>query len=76
MWQEAKRGQPRNGGDAGRMPESAGPGQLMALALTLMAMTQRPVRPAFARQADAANVLTMVAGFALMGIQITGAFVA
>lgn len=48
----------------------------MALALTLMAMTQRPVRPAFARQADAANVLTMVAGFALMGIQITGAFVA
>ena len=33
-------------------------------------------RPAFARQAYAANVLMMVAGFALMGLQITGYFVA
>lgn len=45
MWQDAKRGQPGKGGDAGRMPELAGLGQSMALAMTLMAMTQRPVRP-------------------------------
>jgi hypothetical protein len=51
-------------------------GQLMALALILMAMTQWRARPAFARQAYAANVLMMVAGFALMGFQITGFFVA
>lgn len=51
-------------------------GQLMALALILMAMTQWRARPAFARQAYAANVLMMVAGFALMGLQITGYFVA
>jgi hypothetical protein len=51
-------------------------GQLMALALILLAMTQWRARPAFARQAYAANVLMMVAGFALMGFQITGFFVA
>jgi hypothetical protein len=51
-------------------------GQLMALALILLAMRQWRARPAFARQAYAANVLMMVAGFALMGIQITGYFVA
>jgi HupE / UreJ protein len=51
-------------------------GQLMALALILLVMTQWRARPAFARQAYAANVLMMVAGFALMGLQITGYFVA
>jgi hypothetical protein len=51
-------------------------GQLMALALILMAMTQWRARPAFARQAYAANVLMMAAGFALMGLQITGYLVA
>jgi hypothetical protein len=51
-------------------------GQLMALALILLAMRQWRARPAFARQAYAANVLMMVAGFALIGLQITGYFVA
>lgn len=51
-------------------------GQLMALALILLAMRQWRARPACARQAYAANVLMMVAGFALMGLQITGYFVA
>ncbi|MFM7446027.1 MAG: HupE/UreJ family protein [Tabrizicola sp.] len=51
-------------------------GQLMALALILLAMRQWRARPAFARQAYAANVLMMMAGFALMGLQITGYFVA
>ena len=51
-------------------------GQLMALALILLAMRQWRARPAFVRQAYAANVLMMVAGFALMGLQITGYFVA
>ncbi|PKP67575.1 MAG: hypothetical protein CVT86_01225 [Alphaproteobacteria bacterium HGW-Alphaproteobacteria-8] len=51
-------------------------GQLIALALILLAMAQWRARPAFARQAYAANVLMMVAGFALMGLQITGYFVA
>ena len=51
-------------------------GQLMALALILLAMTQWRARPAFARQAYATNVLMMVAGFALMGLQIAGYFVA
>lgn len=50
-------------------------GQLMALALILMVMVQWRARPAFARQAYVANVLMMVAGFALMGLQITGFFV-
>ncbi len=48
----------------------------MALALILTAMTQWRARPAFARQAYAANVLMLVAGFAMMGLQITGYFVA
>ena len=51
-------------------------GQLMALGLILTAMMHWRARPAFARQAYAANVLMMVAGFALMGLQITGYFVA
>ncbi len=51
-------------------------GQMMALALILLVMTHWRGRPAFARQAYAANVLMMVAGFALMGLQITGYFVA
>lgn len=51
-------------------------GQLMALALILLAMTQWRARPAFARQAYAANVVMMGTGFALMGFQITGYFVA
>ncbi|MBA4324101.1 MAG: hypothetical protein C0426_03305 [Rhodobacter sp.] len=51
-------------------------GQLLALALILLAMNQWRTRPAFARQAYTANVLMMVAGFALMGFQITGYFVA
>lgn len=51
-------------------------GQLIALALILTAMTHWTPRPAFARQAYAATVLMMVADFALMGLQITGYFVA
>jgi hypothetical protein len=51
-------------------------GQLMVLALILTVMTHWRARPAFVRQAYAANVLMMVAGFALMGLQITGYFVA
>jgi hypothetical protein len=51
-------------------------GQLIALALILLAMSHWRAQPAFARQAYAANVLMMVAGFALMGLQITGYFVA
>lgn len=50
-------------------------GQLLALALILLVMAQWRARPAFARQAYAANVLMMVAGFALMGLQVTGYFV-
>ena len=51
-------------------------GQLMALALILLAKTQWRTRSAFARQAYAANVLMTAAGLALMGVQITGCFVA
>lgn len=47
-------------------------GQLLALALILMVMTHWRARPDFARQAYRANVGMMVAGFALMGMQITG----
>jgi hypothetical protein len=47
-------------------------GQLMALALLLVVMTRWRATPSFARQAYAANVLMMTAGFALMGIQIAG----
>ena len=51
-------------------------GQLMALALLLVFMTRWRATPSFARQAYAANVLMMTAGFALMGIQIAGYVVA
>lgn len=47
-------------------------GQLLALGLILVAMTRWRATPAFGRQAYAANVLMMTAGFALMGIQIAG----
>jgi hypothetical protein len=47
-------------------------GQLMALALLLVFMNRWRATPSFARQAYAANVLMMTAGFALMGIQIAG----
>ena len=51
-------------------------GQLLALAAILLVMTYWRAMPSFARQAYAANVLMMSAGFALMGLQITGYFVA
>ncbi len=51
-------------------------GQLLALAAILVIMTRWRETPSFARQAYAANVLMMTAGFALMGLQITGYFVA
>ncbi len=51
-------------------------GQLMALAAILLVMTHWRATPSFARQAYAANVLMMSAGFALMGFQIAGYFVA
>lgn len=51
-------------------------GQLLALAAILVVMRRWRARPSFARQAFAANVLMMTAGFALMGFQITGYFVA
>jgi hypothetical protein len=51
-------------------------GQLMALALLLVFMNRWRATPSFARQAYAANVLMMTAGFALMGIQIAGYVVA
>lgn len=51
-------------------------GQLLALAAILVVMTRWRGTPSFARQAYAANVLMMTAGFALMGFQITGYFVA
>lgn len=51
-------------------------GQLMSLALIRTAMTHWRARPAFARQTYAAKVLMMVPGFALMGLQMTGYFVA
>jgi hypothetical protein len=51
-------------------------GQLMALALLLLVMSRWRATPSFARQAYAANVLMMTAGFALMGIQIAGYVVA
>ena len=51
-------------------------GQLLALAAILVAMRYWRATPSFARQAYAVNVLTMTAGFALMGLQMTGYFVA
>ena len=47
-------------------------GQLLALAAILVVMTRWRATPSFARQAYAANVLMMTAGFALMGLQIAG----
>ncbi len=47
-------------------------GQLLALAAILVVMGYWRATSAFARQAYAANVLMMAAGFALMGLQITG----
>ena len=51
-------------------------GQLLALAAILVVMRHWRAMPSFARQAYTANVLLMTAGFALMGLQITGYFVA
>lgn len=51
-------------------------GQLLALAAILVVMAYWRATPSFARQAYAANVLMMTAGFALMGLQMTGYFVA
>ncbi|WP_422367498.1 HupE/UreJ family protein [Pelagibius sp.] len=51
-------------------------GQLVALAAILVVMTYWRATASFVRQAYAVNVLMMTAGFALMGLQITGYFVA
>jgi hypothetical protein len=51
-------------------------GQLIALAAILVVMNRWRATPAFARQAYAANVLMMTAGFVLMGYQLTGLMVA
>ena len=51
-------------------------GQLLALAAILVVMRYWRATASFARQAYAVNVLLMTAGFALMGLQITGYFVA
>jgi hypothetical protein len=51
-------------------------GQLLALAAILVVMARWRVTPSFARQAYAANVLMMTAGFTLMGFQIASYFVA
>ena len=51
-------------------------GQLTALAAILIVMTRWRATPSFARQAYAANVLMMVAGFSLMGFQLVGLAVA
>jgi len=47
-------------------------GQLLALTAILLVMTMWRASPSFARQAYAANVLMMTAGFALMGYQLVG----
>ena len=51
-------------------------GQLLALAAILVVMRYWRAMASFARQAYAVNVVLMTAGFALMGLQITGYFVA
>ncbi|OYX41250.1 MAG: hypothetical protein B7Z02_16130 [Rhodobacterales bacterium 32-67-9] len=51
-------------------------GQLLALAAILLVMTRWRASPSFGRQAYAANVLMMTAGFALMGYQLVGLAVA
>ena len=50
-------------------------GQLLALAAILMFMSHWRTRPSFARHAYTANVVTMGAGFLLIGYQLTGYFV-
>ena len=51
-------------------------GQLMALAVILIVMGFWRKSPNFFRQAYTANVIMMALGFILMGLQITGYFVA
>jgi len=51
-------------------------GQLLALAAILVVMRYWRATASFGRQAYAVNVLMMTAGFALMGLQITGYFAA
>ena len=51
-------------------------GPLLALAAILMVMTHWRRTAAFARQAYAANVVLMTAGFVLIGLQLTGYVVA
>lgn len=51
-------------------------GQLLALAAILVVTTRWRATPSFARQAYAANVLMMTAGFTLMGFQIAGYLIA
>lgn len=51
-------------------------GQLLALTTILLVMTRWRASPSFGRQAYAANVLMMTAGFALMGYQLVGLAVA
>lgn len=51
-------------------------GQITALLLILMVMHQWRAMPRFARQSYAANVLLMIAGFALMFYQIAGLMLA
>ena len=50
-------------------------GQLLALAAILIAMNYWRATAAFKRQAYAANVAIMIAGFILIGYQLTGYFV-
>ena len=47
-------------------------GQIIALTAILMFMNHWRARPSFTRQAYAANILMMTAGFVLMGFQLTG----
>jgi hypothetical protein len=51
-------------------------GQILALAAILIAMGWWRRSPSFLRHAYAANVAMMTAGFVLMGLQLTGYFVA
>jgi len=51
-------------------------GQLIALAVILIAMSYWRKTPSFLRHAYTANVLMMTAGFVLIGYQLTGYFVA
>jgi len=50
-------------------------GQLLALAAILIAMNYWRATAAFKRQSYAANVAIMIAGFVLIGFQLTGYFV-